>query len=150
MLRLQLIELIRTFTSTATSDITPALTFASSQLAPCAATNQEFLKDLELTMSLLIFLPTTGTLHKELSQLLEPSLRRDVASKVNEVILASMGSRGEARMRSLVRLRNWAETKARATQKDIPPVLPLGLHDVDETPANGNGSNSEAADVMVQ
>jgi hypothetical protein len=57
LLRLQLIELIRACTSSSTSDITPALNFASSQLAPRAATNNDFLKDLELTMSLLIFLP---------------------------------------------------------------------------------------------
>jgi hypothetical protein len=148
LLRLQLIELIRTCTSSATSDITPALNFASSQLAPRAATNTDFLKDLELTMSLLIFLPATpGTLQKELNELLDPSLRRNVASKVNEAILTSMGAHGESRMRSLVRLRQWSETKARAAQKDIPPVLPLGLQDADERPANGNG---EAADVMVQ
>ncbi|OAL54354.1 hypothetical protein IQ07DRAFT_583651 [Pyrenochaeta sp. DS3sAY3a] len=150
LLRLQLIELIRTCTSSASSDITPALTFASSQLAPRAATNPDFLKDLELTMSLLIFLPATGTIQKELSELLEPSLRRNVASKVNEAILISMGARGEARMRSLVRLRHWAETKARAAGKDIPPVLPLGLQDGDDKPNELNGNNGEAADVMVQ
>lgn len=101
-------------------------------------------------MSLLIFLPATGTIQKELSELLEPSLRRNVASKVNEAILISMGARGEARMRSLVRLRHWAETKARAAGKDIPPVLPLGLQDGDDKPNELNGNNGEAADVMVQ
>lgn len=101
-------------------------------------------------MSLLIFLPATGTLQKDLSELLQPSLRRNVASKVNESILTSMGSRGEARMRSLVRLRHWAESTARAAGKDLPPVLPLGLQDVDERPAESNGNNGEAADVMVQ
>jgi hypothetical protein len=105
------------------------------------------LKDLELTMTLLIFLPATGKLQKELSELLEPSLRRDVASRVNEAILTSMGARGEARMRSLVRLRQWAETKAREANKDIPPVMPLGLQDVEERPM---GHDGESADVMVQ
>lgn len=148
LLRLQLIELIRACTSSAASDITPALNFASSQLAPRAATNADFLRDLELTMSLLIFLPAApGTLQRELNELLEPSLRRNVASKVNEAILTSMGARGECRMRSLVRLRQWAETKARAAGKDLPSSLPLGLQDADDRPANGHG---EAADVMVQ
>jgi hypothetical protein len=101
-------------------------------------------------MSLLIFLPATSTLQKDLSDLLEPSLRRHVASKVNESILTSMGARGEARMRSLVRLRHWAESKARAAGKDLPPVLPLGLQDADERPAERNGNNGETADVMVQ
>lgn len=147
LLRLQLIELIRTCTSSTNSEITPALKFASSQLAPRAATNSAFLKDLELTMTLIIVLPATGPIQKELADLLEPSLRRTVASKVNEAILASTGARGESRMRMLVRLRNWAEAKARAAQKDIPPELPLGLQDVDERPSNGN---SEAVDIMVQ
>jgi hypothetical protein len=100
-------------------------------------------------MTLLIFLPATGKLQEELSKLLEPSLRREVASRVNEAILASMGARGEARMRSLVRLRHWAETKARSAEKDIPPVLPLGLQDADETPGSV-GHNGQGADVMVQ
>jgi hypothetical protein len=126
------------------------LNFASSQLAPRAATNSDFLNDLELTMSLLIFLPATGSLQKELTELLEPSLRRNVASKVNEAILTSMGARGEARMRSLVRLRHWAESKARAAGKDIPPVLPLGLQDAAERLVDNTGSNGEAVDVMVQ
>ncbi|KAL7778613.1 hypothetical protein CFE70_008114 [Pyrenophora teres f. teres 0-1] len=148
----QLIELIRACTSAVTSDMTPAITpalnFASSQLAPRAATNPDFLKDLELTMTLLIFLPAPpGELQRELKELLEPSLRRNVASKVNEAILTSMGASGEARMRRLVRLRQWSESKARAAGKDVPPNLPLGLQEADERPANGN---SEAVDVMVQ
>jgi hypothetical protein len=147
LLRLQLIELIQSCTLSASSDVTPALSFASSQLAPRAATNPEFLKDLELTMTLLIFLPATGKLQEELSKLLDPSLRREVASRVNEAILASMGARGEARMRSLVRLRQWAEMKARSAEKDIPPVLPLGLQEADERPV---GNNGQSADVMVQ
>lgn len=148
LLRLQLIELIRTCTSSSSADITPALTFASSQLAPRAATNPAFLEDLELTMSLLIFLPSDD-LKPQFADLLKPSLRRQVASKVNEAILISMGSGGEARMRGLVRLRLWAETKAREAGKDLPPSLPLGLQDADDMSMQANG-NGEAADVMVQ
>lgn len=98
-------------------------------------------------MSLLIFLPS-DKLQPQLAELLKPSLRRDVASKVNEAILISMDGRGEARMRSLVRLRDWSEQKARESGKDIPPVLALGLQDSDDLHStNGHG---EAADVMVQ
>jgi hypothetical protein len=142
LLRLQLIELIRACTSSSTADITPALNFASSQLAPRAATNPDFLKDLELTMSLLIFLPSETPLQPQFAELLQPSLRREVTSRVNEAILTNMGARGEARLRSLIRLRVWAEGKARAVGKDLPPVLPLGLED--EMDTNGN-----ADDVMV-
>lgn len=149
LLRLQLIELIRSCTSSSTADIKPALNFASSQLAPRAATNPDFLKDLELTMSLLIFLPSDGPLQPQLAELLEPALRRQVASRVNEAILTSMGSRGEARIRGLVRLRSWAEAKAREAGKELPPSLPLGLQDSDAAPSQANG-NGEAPDIMVQ
>ncbi|CAI6275263.1 unnamed protein product [Periconia digitata] len=142
LLRVQLIELIRNCTSSSTGDITPVLNFASSQLAPRAATNPEFLKDLELAMTLLIFLPS-DTLAPELEELIKPTLRREVASKVSEAILTSMGTRGEARMRQLVRLRQWAERKARLAEKDLPPSLPIGLQSEDAT--NGNSE-----DIMVQ
>ncbi|KAF2121355.1 CTLH/CRA C-terminal to lish motif domain-containing protein [Lophiotrema nucula] len=126
LLRLQLIELIRTCTATANADITPALNFASAQLAPRAATNSGFLKDLELTMSLLIFLPSEN-LQPQLDELLKPGLRRSVADRVNEALLLSSNKRGEARVRQLVRMRAWAEETARHQGKDLPPALPLGL-----------------------
>ncbi|ORY16715.1 CTLH/CRA C-terminal to lish motif domain-domain-containing protein [Clohesyomyces aquaticus] len=126
LLRLQLIELIKTCTATESTDITPALNFASSQLAPRAASNPDFLDALEKTMSLLLYLPTTS-LKPELAELIKPSLRQDVASRVNQAILASLGARGEAQLRNLVRLRQWAEDKARDSGRNIPPILPFGV-----------------------
>ena len=136
--------------STPNADITPALTFATSQLAPRAPTNPEFLEDLERTMALLIFPPEN--LAPPLAALLDPNLRQTVANRVNEAILGNQGARREARIRNLVRLRAWAEKKAREANKDIPPKLSLGLdadkegHDDDDDEAmNGNGE----ADAMV-
>jgi hypothetical protein len=146
LLRLQLIELIRNCTSTPNSDITPAINFASSQLAPRAATNENFLKDLELTMTLLIFLPSND-LQPQLAELLKPELRQQVASKVNEAILISTGARGEALIYNLHRARQWSEIKAREAGKDLPASLPLGL---EPSSVHANGNNVEAADVMVQ
>jgi hypothetical protein len=99
-------------------------------------------------MSLLIFLPSES-LQPQLAELLKPSLRRDIAGRVNEAILCSTaGGRGEAKIRDLVRLRLWAENKARDSGKDLPPYIPLGLQDADQvSETNGNG---EAADIMVQ
>ena len=134
--------------STPNADITPALTFATSQLAPRAPTNPEFLEDLERTMALLIFPPEN--LAPPLAALLDPNLRQTVANRVNEAILGNQGARREARIRNLVRLRAWAEKKAREANKDVPPKLSLGLdadkegHDDDEA-MNGNGE----ADAMV-
>jgi len=128
-------------------DIKPALNFASSQLAPRAATKPEFLEEFELTMTLLIFLPSDD-LQPRLAELLKPALRRQVASKVNEAILTSMGARGEARIRGLHRLRLWAENKSREAGKDLPYSLPIGLQEFGTAESqNGNG---EVADVMVQ
>lgn len=98
-------------------------------------------------MTLLILLPSDN-LAPHLAELLQPSLRREVASRVNEAILTvAVGGRGEARLRSLVRLRHWAEQKARETGKDLPPGLSL---DVDEGDGVGetNGHNDNA-DIMV-
>lgn len=147
LLRLQLIELIRKCMTTPDADITPALTFATSQLAPRAPTNPEFLEDLERTMALLIFPPEN--LAPPLAALLDPALRQTVANRVNEAILGSQGARREARIRNLVRLRAWSERKARDAGKDIPEKLDLGLNadkEGDEDDAmNGNGET----DAMV-
>ena len=103
LLRLQLIELIRTCTSTPNGDISPALEFATSQLAPRAPTNPQFLEDLERTLALLIF--PSDNLAPGLASLLDPSLRKDIATRVNEAILENQGARKEARLRGLVKLR---------------------------------------------
>ena len=123
-------ELIRTCSSSPDGDITPALTFATTQLAPRAPTNPEFLEDLERTMALLIF--PSDNLAPPLAALLDPNLRKTVANKVNEAILINQGARREARIRNLVRLRTWAEAKARDAKKDLPATLPLGLDLADE------------------
>lgn len=129
------------------ADITPALTFATSHLAPRAPTNPEFLEDLERTMALLVF--PTENLAAPLKALLDPSLRQTVANRVNEAILGSQGARREARIRNLVRLRAWAEQKARAANKDIPSNLSLGL-DADGDEMDAMNTNGNADDVMVQ
>lgn len=132
LLRLQLIELIRAIVSApgppSTSAFTPALEFATAQLAPRAPTSPTFQRDLEQTMALLIFPPEKLT--PQLKALLDPALRQTVATAVNEAILSSQGERREARIRSLVRLRAWAEQKAREAKLDLPyGRLSVGLGD---------------------
>ncbi|KAL1986342.1 hypothetical protein VTN96DRAFT_6574 [Rasamsonia emersonii] len=149
LLRLQLVELIRKCTSSPDGDITPALDFATSQLAPRAPTNPQFLEDLERTLALLIF--PSENLAPSLASLLHPDLRKEIATKVNEAILQSQGARKEARLRNLVKLRAWAEQKAREAKKDIPDHLDLGLvpdktnsdHDHDAG-TNQNGNSEDA------
>ncbi|KAI9045043.1 uncharacterized protein KD926_010366 [Aspergillus affinis] len=145
LLRLQLVELIRTCTSQPNGDISPALEFATSHLAPRAPTNPQFLEDLERTLALLIF--PIENLTPSLAPLLHPDLRKEIATRVNEAILQSQGARKEARLRNLVKLRAWAEQKAREAKKDLPEKLDLGLgdsnanNDKDATKAGLNGSN---------
>ncbi|MCJ1296249.1 hypothetical protein MMC34_007815 [Xylographa carneopallida] len=140
LLRLQLVELIRYCTATPDGDITPALSFATTHLAPRAPTSPEFLQDLEQTMALLIFPP--DNLAPPLAALLDTKLRKDVAKRVNEAILQSNGERTRSKLLELVRTRAWAEQKAREARKDIPDRIDIGLD-----PEN-NGRDLEGDSVM--
>lgn len=134
LLRLQLIELIRTAVSApgppSTASFTPALEFATAQLAPRAPTSPVFLQDLERTMALLIFPPEKLT--PQLKALLDPSLRQSVASSVNEAILASQGDQRHARLKRLTKLRCYTEQKARDAKLDIPASIDLGTGGAEE------------------
>ncbi|KAJ5101565.1 LisH dimerization motif subgroup [Penicillium alfredii] len=152
LLRLQLVELIRTCTSTPDGDISPALEFATSQLAPRAPTNPQFLEDLERTLALLIF--PSDNLSPSLASLLDPGLRKEIATLVNEAILQNQGARKEARLRNLVKIRAFAEHKARDAKKDIPDKLDLGLTgdgnhgNSNDSPNNGSSQNGVGDTVM--
>lgn len=148
LLRLQLVELIRSCTSTPDGDISPALEFATSQLAPRAPTNPQFLEDLERTLALLIF--PSDNLSPSLATLLDPSLRKDIAQRVNEAILQSQGARKEARLRNLVKLRAFAEHKARDAKKDIPDKLDIGLLGDNDNNQSCNNSNEATNNRSAQ
>lgn len=136
LLRLQLVELIRLCNSKPGGDISPALTFATQQLAPRAPTNPEFLEDLERTMALLVFPP--DNLEPHLAELLHPDLRRTVADNVNKAILKRQNQRRDAAIRNLVRLRAWAENTARDSKKDLPARIELGLDPKEDQYENGH------------
>lgn len=76
-------------------------------------------------MALLIFPP--DNLAPQLAELLDPALRKQVATMVNEAILHSQGARREAKIRGLVRMRAWSEGKAREGGMDLPRRLGVGL-----------------------
>lgn len=109
-------------------------------------------------MALLIFPP--DNLSPTLAPLLDTQLRRDVAARVNEAILASQGLRRMARLRDLVRVRAWAEAKVREGSggASMPPKLPekleLGLEGEerkDEAGGSreGNGERGRGPEAMV-
>lgn len=61
---------------------------------------------------------------------------------MNEAILQSQGARKEARLRNLVKLRAWAEQKAREAKRDIPEKLDLGLVLVKNENDNGHSQSA--------
>lgn len=129
--------------SSPNGDITPALDFATSQLAPRAPTNPQFLEDLEKTLALLIFPPEN--LAPSLRSLLDPELRKSVASQVSQTILRSQGASGEAKLYRLLRARTWAEREARKGNNDLPTKMDLGL-DRDNDSSN-NSQTRRSADA---
>lgn len=138
LLRLQLVELIRSCKA-ADGDISPALKFATEHLGPRAPTNPQFLEDLERTMALLLF--PNDQLEPHIAALLQPNLRREAADSVNKAILERQSKRREAAIRSLVKMRAWAENAAREKGILLPAQLDIGLHG--EEIDSGNGASSE-------
>ncbi len=69
-------------------------------------------------MALLCF--PTNSLAPPLAELMDPSLRRHVAAKVNEAILEEQGVMREAKVRGLVRLWSWGEQKLQDEKVDFP------------------------------
>lgn len=95
-------------------------------------------------MALLIFPAEKMT--PQLKELLDPALRQKVARTVNEAILESQGERREARIRSMVRLRAWAEQEGRNAKLDLPEKIHAGLG-VDESAPEQDGHDSD--EVMI-
>jgi hypothetical protein len=71
-------------------------------------------------MALLCF--PQDNLAPQLAELMDPSLRRQVAARVNEAILEAQGVMREAKMRGLVRLWGWAENALRQEKVDFPSL----------------------------
>lgn len=97
------------------------------------------MEDLERTMALLVF--PSDNLEPQLAALLQPGLRQSVADQVNKAILTSQSQRRDAAIRSLVRLRAWAEDTARSSKKDLPAVLELEGLDGDSKESSPENSH---------
>ena len=100
----------------------PVITFAQTELAPRAST-PEFVRDLECTMALLLYTPGKHT--PAMANLLDPELRRGIAARVNVAILTSQGHQSQTRLKSLVKLKTWAEKRAREKGHDLPDKLSI-------------------------
>ena len=76
---------------------------------------------------LLLLFPGDKPIPEKVAKVLDPQLRVDVATRVNEAILESTGERTKAKLFDLIRLRAWSEEKARELKKDLPEHLDIGL-----------------------
>lgn len=94
--------------------------FATTHLSSRAQKSPAFLNDLERTMALLCFSP--DNLVPQLSELMDPELRRHVAAMVNEAMLESQGVMIEAKMRGLVRIWGWGENALKSEKTEFPPL----------------------------
>lgn len=78
-------------------------------------------------MALILFPP--DQLEQQQIALLASGLRKDVADRVNKAILVAFRQTRDARIRDLVRLRQWSEDTARTSRKNLPEKLDIGLHE---------------------
>ena len=85
-----------------------------------------------------------------LQGLLDPELRQQVASLVNEAILERKGLERQARLRGLVRLRAWSERKGRERgvgglggREDVPGLELWGRAEGQNDARNENGNEGE-------
>ena len=77
-------------------------------------------------MALLLF--PEDSLEPQLAVLLDPNLRLEAADSVNKAILDRQSSRREAAIRQLVKMRSWAERKARKNDSiSLPERIDIGL-----------------------
>jgi hypothetical protein len=90
-----------------------ALQFAQEELAPRGEESPQFLSELEKTMSLLAFEPSS-TMPAGVSDLLSDAQRLKTAGEVNAAILGHLGQGREAKMIGLLKLLCWGEAMLEA------------------------------------
>ncbi|KIY65144.1 lish motif-containing protein [Cylindrobasidium torrendii FP15055 ss-10] len=99
----KLIELIRQ------GRIVDAITFAQSELAERGQKSNEFLAELERTMTLLAFGNLGPSTPTAISDLLSPAQRLKTAGEVNSAILESSSQGKEVKLVGLLKLMGWGE-----------------------------------------
>ncbi|KAL2885652.1 ran binding protein in the microtubule-organising centre [Ceratocystis lukuohia] len=103
----------------------PAVQFAQENLASRAVEDPSLLKSLEKAMSLIVF--PQAELTCELTSLLDPRLRQEVADSVNKAILSHQDKRGETVIRYLLGMRAWSQKMAENSDIKLPESLQSGL-----------------------
>ena len=102
-------------------------------------------------MALLIF--PSDNLTGPLQGLLDPQLRQDVATAVNEAILGAQGFDETPKLKGLVRLRAWAERRAREQKVPLPKTLDLWAKETEteneDSIMGGNGDVEGEPEAMA-
>lgn len=127
LLRLQLIELIKISIATPDGNPVPPIEFAQDHVSPRCPKDPASLRELEYAMALLIY--SKDKMSAPMLALLEPELRRGIADRVNVALLDKEGHRSQTQLKSLVKLKIWAEKRAREQKLDLPEKLGIWYED---------------------
>ncbi|KAJ1961044.1 hypothetical protein H4R35_007489 [Dimargaris xerosporica] len=111
----RLIELIRG------GKVEEALLFAQEELAPRGEESPELLDELEKTMTLLAFDPSSQH-HSPVSDLLDFSQRQKTASELNAAILAAKSYQEDPKLPTLIKLMDWSQAELDQSTKEYPHV----------------------------
>lgn len=156
-MRLQLIEHIKKIFSAHEAEkpqlVGTAIQFAQQNLAPYAPQNDKFKVDLERAMALLI-VPKEAwespqaqrdqpTSFGPLWELVDPSLRIEVARDVNAAILRSQGRPDQTRIHRVLQTRVLAEELARDKGLDLPEDMSVSLWESAARPQNGHNDGGD-------
>lgn len=139
---------------------TTAVTFAQQNLAPYTPQSEKFKNDLERAMALLIIpreawqpaakgsvdgLQAFGPL----SDLVDPTLKIEVARDVNAAILKSQGRRDHSKIHRILQTRAWAEELAEEKRIDLPD-LTLNIWGDDRDRSDTRSASREADTQMTE
>lgn len=129
----QLIELIRL------GDLDAALSFAMNELAARGEENQEFLSEIEKTMSLLAF---ENLKDCPVHCLMEQSQRQKTASELNSAILESQCQEKTPKLPNVLKLLLWAQK--RLDERVIYPKM-INVQTGELSSVGGNSSSSSTS-----
>ncbi|KAG8958271.1 hypothetical protein FRC00_002891 [Tulasnella sp. 408] len=90
--------------------VSEALAFAQTELAPRGEDNPEFLTELEHTMALLAFDVDNSGTPDQIVELMAQSQRLKTAGELNAAILEALNQGRETKLLALVRLLCWGES----------------------------------------
>lgn len=130
-----------------------AIKFAQENLAPYAPQNEKFKHDLERAMALMIVPKEAMQSAKaraenvgafgQLYELVDPSLRVEVAKEVNSAILRYKGKPDQSRIHTILQTRVWSEDLAREKGIELPEDMTVSLDDTTARSENGHGDSGD-------